>query len=133
MGRLLALDLGERKTGVALSDPLRRIAVPHAVLRGDPVPAVAALVAEFAVEQVLVGEPRTPRGEATEQTARVLRTVERLRAALSVPVLLVDERYSSLRAQELRREIGAAKHDRESPDDAEAAAVILRAYLDQNA
>lgn len=131
MPRTLALDLGDRKTGVAVTDPAGTMALPHSILRGDPVPQVLALVAELGVGTVVVGRPRALSGAETDQTATVDRTVVRLRAALgdAHPVVLVDERLSSRQVQSERAAIGASRRARRSDDDAEAATLLLADYL----
>ena len=126
MARILGLDLGERRTGVALTDPAGMIALPRAVLLGDPVPQVAELVRAEGVERVVVGDPLSLSGGETAQTRAARATVERLRAALSVPVEMIDERLTSVEASRARRDAGLRGG---GSVDAEAAALLLAAYL----
>ena len=130
--RVLALDLGERRIGVALSDSLGLLATPLTVLKGKSREAELAFIVELVrkhqVEQVVVGYPRSLNGTIGPQAQRVEKYVERLRAHLQVPVILWDEQFSTVQAEQLMRETGQ-RVQRESIDAA-AAAVILQSYLD---
>lgn len=131
MARVLGLDLGDRKTGVALSDPDGRMAFPHSVIRGDPVPQVQALVREHGIRTVIVGRPLGLTGAATQQTELTDRTVQRLSVVLGdgVEIIRVDERLSSRRVQSERAVLGLSRRTRRESDDAEAAALLLADYL----
>jgi putative Holliday junction resolvase len=127
----MALDIGERRIGVAVSDPSGTLARPHAVIqRRSKVmdfAAVARLVAELEVERVVVGLPLSLNGEIGPQARRVTRYAQALAQALEVPVELYDERYSTVTADALLAESG---RKRRVPIDAAAAAVILQDYLE---
>ena len=129
--RVMALDIGERRIGVAVSDPSGTLARPHAVIqRRSKVmdfAAVARLVAELEVERVVVGLPLSLNGEIGPQARRVTRYAQALAQALEVPVELYDERYSTVTADALLAETG---RKRRVPIDAAAAAVILQDYLE---
>lgn len=130
--RALALDLGEQRIGVALSDPLGWLATPLTVLscssREAELAAIEELARKHQVEQVVVGYPRSLNGTVGPQAQRVDSYVEQLRARLQVPVILWDERLSTVQAERLIREAG--KRVRRERIDAAAAAVILQSYLD---
>ena len=131
--RILALDMGERRTGVALSDRLGWLATPLTVLkcasREEEFASIEALVQKHQVEQVLVGYPRSLNGSLGPQAQRVDRYVEKLRARLpKVPVMLWEEQFSTIQAEQLIRETGR-RVNRETIDAA-AAAVVLQSYLD---
>jgi putative Holliday junction resolvase len=130
--RILALDMGERRTGVALSDRLGWLATPLTVLkcasREEELAAIEALVQKHQVERVLVGYPRSLNGSLGPQARRVDRYVEKLRARLRVPVTLWEEQFSTVQAEQLIRETGR-RVNRETIDAA-AAAVVLQSYLD---
>jgi putative Holliday junction resolvase len=130
-GRTLCLDVGERRIGVALSDPEGRLASPLGVIvrRGAArdFEQVAQLVRQHGVERVVVGLPRTLAGELGPQARRVQRWAERLRAHLPVPLVYWDERYSTVEAT---RRLAASGSRRRTALDAAAAAVILQDYLD---
>jgi putative Holliday junction resolvase len=129
--RVLALDVGERRIGVAVSDPTGTLATPHGVIhrrsKVQDFAAVARLVAELQAERVVVGLPLSLSGDVGPQARRVMRYAQALAQALPVPVELHDERYSTVTADELLAEGGRKR--RRTPIDAAAAAVILQEYL----
>jgi putative holliday junction resolvase len=124
--KVLALDYGSARTGVAVSDPTGTIATPNGVVEraatDDGIRRVAALVREHEAECVVVGLPLTLRGERGAQAAETERFVELLRGAIDVPVELFDERFTTGLAQ---RHANAA-----APEDARAAAHLLTTYLE---
>ncbi len=133
--RALGLDVGERRTGVALSDRMGWLASPLTVLRcasrEAEMQAVAQLARQNSVDRVIVGYPRSLDGTAGSQAQTVELYVEQLRAHLQVPVLLWDERLSTAQAERLVHESG--RRVRRDTIDAAAAAVILQSYLDAEA
>lgn len=130
--RYLALDLGDRRIGVALSDPTGLLARPFMTLRrasrAEDFTRLNALVAEQQVGTVVVGLPLNLDGSDSQQTAWVRDYSAALAAALPVPVLLWDERLTSVEAAERLRARG--KRPARQELDAAAAAVILQSYLD---
>ncbi len=132
MGRLLALDVGDRRLGVAVCDPLRIVARPLCIIdrqREDAASRIAALVREYEVDAVLIGYPYHADGRESAQAERVRAFAESLRARVSVPLHFVDERYTSQEAQLILRE---RRRRRElEHDDAIAAAVLLQRALDE--
>lgn len=140
VGRILGVDVGERRIGVAVSDPTGLLARPLAVLHTtglerDAVDLVAAHAATFAADgdavgAIVVGMPRRLDGTPTDMTPRVQRFAERLGQHVGVPVHLQDERLTSHEA-----ESRLARHERDWRErkktlDAVAAAIILQDYLD---
>lgn len=130
----MCLDMGERRIGVALSDPGEMIAQPHTTLRvpaaGElPMDALRELVRERGVEGIVVGLPRQLDG--TEGTAA---HAVRARAAplesLDLPVVWWDERLSSVEAERRLLEAGVRRRRRRQLTDRVAAAVILQGFLD---
>jgi len=136
--RILALDLGERRIGVALSDALGWLATPLTVLTATAsrrllgeveLTAIVELVQTHQVKQIVVGYPRSLSGDIGPQAQRVDRYVAQLRARMpDVPVILWDERLSTAQAERLIHETG--KRVERERIDAAAAAVILQSYLD---
>ena len=124
--KVLALDYGSARTGVAVSDPTGTLARPLCVVEraaGDAgLAELARLVHEEEVERVVVGLPLTLRGTRGEQAAETERFVDTLRGVLDVPVELFDERFTTDLAQ---RTAGAA------PEDAVAAAHLLSGWLER--
>jgi len=132
-GRVLGLDLGDARIGVAISDDRRRIAVPLGTVRtGAPadVKAIADLVHGHGVTLVVIGHPLHLSGEAGERAHHAERFAEALDAFLDVPVLLQDERLSSVEADRALRQAGASGRERRRTVDRSAATVILQAWLD---
>jgi putative Holliday junction resolvase len=132
-GRVIALDVGERRIGVAISDPSGTLATPHSVIhrrsKAQDFATVVHLVEEMAVERVVVGLPLSLSGEVGPQARRITRYAWALAQSLDVPVELYDERYSTVTAMELLA-ASQRKGRRQVPIDAAAAAVILQDYLE---
>ncbi len=133
--RVLALDIGDRRIGIAVSDPTGLIARPLRVLerrsRREDFAAIAALVAEYGAERVIVGRPLTLRGEVGPQARRVEAYARALAEALPVPVELWDERYTTVAAQEILETVRRPGRRRPRGDvDAVAAAVLLQGFLE---
>lgn len=132
--RVLALDVGQRRIGLALSDPTGLIATPLGFIQRKGQSYNVDMVLKKAVEKdagsILVGLPLTPRGQKGSQA----REVEAFRQALSqstdLPVVTWDERFSTQEAERLMRESGRQPSREKGQSDAVAAAVILQTYLD---
>ena len=132
-GRVLGLDLGDARIGVAISDDARRMAVPLGTVRtGAPadVRAIAELIREHGVTLVVVGHPLLLSGEAGDRAHHAERFAAAIGEALDVPVLLQDERLSTVEAERSLREAGIKGPERRRVVDRTAAAVILQAWLD---
>lgn len=118
--KVLALDFGRARTGVAVSDPTGTLARPAGVVERaatkDGLERLRALVEEHGAELVVVGLPLTLRGERGEQARETERFVAALRRVLTVPVEVFDERFTSTLA---------------GGDDAKAAAHLLSGYLER--
>jgi putative holliday junction resolvase len=133
-GRVLGLDLGSARIGVALSDPDRRLAVPLGTVHVGQPPgeliAVANLVREHEVTAVVLGWPRSLSGRSGPSAQHAEAFAQALRGILTVPVELQDERLSTVEAERLLREAGVKGQSRRAVVDRTAAAVILQAWLD---
>lgn len=133
--RVLAIDPGERRLGLALSDPSGTIASPLSVIERsswtNDLRRIRRVVKEHAVGEVVVGRPLTLRGEVGAQAQEAQRFAARLRAALHVPVTEVDERFSSVAAERVMRDAGSRAAERRSRRDAVAAALFLQPYLER--
>ena len=130
--RLMALDFGSRRTGVAVSDEIGLYAHPRPAIRGGTralLEAVPALVTTEAVAEVIVGLPRTLAGHDSAQTEATRAFIERLRERLDVPVTTWDERLSSVEAA---RYVPSGR-PRDGALDSAAAALLLQAVLDSRA
>jgi putative Holliday junction resolvase len=132
-GRVLGLDLGDARIGVAISDDARRMAVPLGTVRtGAPADlrAIADLIREHGVTLVVVGHPLLLSGEAGDRAHHAERFAAAIGEALDVPVLLQDERLSTVEAGRALRDSGASGRDRRRTIDRSAATVILQSWLD---
>jgi putative Holliday junction resolvase len=131
-GPVLALDLGDARIGVAISDPERRIAVPVGTIRtGAPedLKAVASLVRERSVTLIVVGHPLHMSGRAGERAVHAESFADALRSFAGVPVVLHDERLSTKEAERALRDAGVTGPARRRVVDRSAAVVILESYL----
>jgi putative Holliday junction resolvase len=133
-GRVLGLDLGDARIGVAISDPGRRLALPLGTVRvGQPpgeLKAIAALIKENGVSLVVLGHPRSMSGEAGPRARHAEEFAGALRSVVEVPVELQDERLTTVEAERALREAGVDGRDRRAVVDRTAAAVILQGWLD---
>jgi putative Holliday junction resolvase len=132
--RVLAVDHGEKRIGIALSDLTGTLARPLAILdhqsRDADVQHVTEIARDHRVELILVGESLDEDGHPNQAGRRARRFAEALRAVGELPVEMWDESLSSQDARLLRIAGGASKKKRAGAIDAEAAAVILQSYLD---
>ena len=132
--RVLGLDLGTRRIGVALSDPLgltaQRLTVLECQGATKDLDAVCALVRQHAVTTVVVGLPLTMRGECGVEANKAKAFSETLRRRLGIPVTLVDERLTTVQGERTLRTMGASSRRRAELRDQVAAQLILQSYLD---
>ena len=132
--RVLALDVGEKRIGVALSDPTGTLASTVGVIERKglalDVQAVIHLATEREAEAILLGNPLSLSGEIGPQARRILRFSEGLQQVSTLPVLLWDERYSTVDAGQRLAEAGIRGRRQRQKIDASAAAVFLQEYLD---
>jgi putative holliday junction resolvase len=130
--RILALDVGDRRIGLATCDELEIVASPRAVLRRDgrELDALEQWVREEEVGLVVVGMPYNSAGEIGPQAQKVVRFMEALRQRLAVPVVEWDEHLSTWEAEQVLIEAGERRAERRRVVDMLAAAVILRSFLD---
>lgn len=132
--RVLALDVGERRIGVAMSDAAGLLAAPLTTLKAEPraraLNQIVALVTEHAVDEIVVGLPLTMSGEVGPQAQVVQSFAADLEAALGRRVQLFDERLTSVVAEQMLRDLGVKPEKRKARIDEVAASIILQDYLD---
>lgn len=123
--RLLGVDYGSKRIGIAVSDETGRFALPHSVVRAGPdaVAAVAKICAERGVERVVVGESRDYKGNANKIMPAATRFAEALHTATGIPVVFEKEFLTTLEASRIQGEHATI--------DASAAAIILKSYIDR--
>ena len=133
-GRVLAVDLGTVRVGLALSDPLRITGqpmgrLPRRVLRDD-LSALIDIVRENDVAVVVVGHPLLMSGIVGERALDAQAFVERLRSDIACPVVLWDERLTTVQAERALLEGNVSRRNRRKVVDAAAAALLLQSWLD---
>lgn len=133
-GRVLGLDVGDQRIGVALSDPLgvtaQRLTVIERRELARDLGAVVTLATQQRAEAVVVGLPLTMQGKRGEQADRVMAFVEALREKLFCPVHLVDERLTTVQGERALLETDTSRRKRRRLIDQIAAQLILQSYLD---
>ena len=131
----MALDVGDVRIGVALSDETGTLASGLLTLKSvgprQDAQALAALAREHDVGEVVVGLPLRLDGSLGSQAEKVLAFVERLRRVARLPVVARDERLTSIEADERLAEAGVRRRDRKARIDQAAAALILQEPLDE--
>ena len=134
MSRNLGVDFGEKRIGLALSDPLKIVAAPFKTLNGRSLKLVMKeleqIVTEQNVELIVVGHPLGMKGQETIQTKKVLEFVNQLRHN-GYKVKLEDERLSSVAAKHVMIELGIKTGHNKELIDKTSAAIILQQYLDK--
>ena len=134
--RALGLDIGERRIGVAVSDPTGTVATPLVVLDARTLVRGGAqlrrLMEDYEPALLVVGLPLTLAGEEGPQAAIVKATVRRLLEPLGIPVAYHDERLSSTAANRAMAETGAGEKARRGSVDMVAASLLLQSYLDSH-
>ena len=135
--RFLAIDYGSVRIGLALSDPMKIIASGYRTIPNDAatMDTLLSVIAEQDVERIIVGNPLTLKGEMGGKAEEVAAFVSRLKERTSLPVVMVDERFTSVMAQRSIRTMGVKKSERKNNKgkvDEIAAAILLQGYLDGN-
>lgn len=133
--RILAIDYGSRRLGIAISDPMNIIAQGHSILNNDGTlyQQLRAIVAGHTVGRIIVGMPYSLKGELGTKAKEVEEFVKRLGPEVGIPVSTWDERFTSKLAQSVIREIGIKKMKRQRKGvvDKMAAVLLLQSYLDR--
>ena len=133
--RSLGLDIGDRRIGVALSDPGGILASPFTIIdrrdESQDVQAIIDIIDQNQVEQIVAGLPRSMNGSIGKQAEKVKAFVQSLSAHTKVPIEFRDERLTTVSAKRLIQAAITKKTRRKARDDAVAAALILQGYLDE--
>ena len=133
MSRILSIDYGRKRTGLAVTDPLQLIAGGLAtVATSELFDWLQAYIAREQVERIVIGEPRQPNGQPSENLARVQQFVNRWRKAVpAVPIEYYDERFTSVLAHQAMLDGGLKKKARQDKAlvDEISATIILEDYL----
>ena len=134
MSRILALDHGTKRIGVAISDELKMIAQPLEFIPAEPLKDAFArlqtILVEKPTELILVGLPRNMDGTYGPAAEKVRAFVEQLKLVVAVPIRTWDERLTSAQANRVLLQGNVRREKRKEKVDAVAAAILLQSYLD---
>ncbi len=132
--RILALDHGTKRIGVAVSDELKMIAQPLEFIPAEPLEdalkRLSALLVEKEVELILIGMPRNMDGSYGPAAEKVREFIQQAKASITVPFKTWDERLTSAQANRVLLDANVRRDKRKEKVDAMAAAVLLQSYLD---
>lgn len=135
LGRTLALDVGDVRIGVAMSDPLGIIASPHSVITCSnaeaDMAAVLQLIADHEVKRVIIGLPLNKSGERGPQAEKTIEFAERLKAVCPLEIIYQDERFTSASAERILIGADMRRKDRKKVIDKIAAQQILQTWMDR--
>lgn len=133
--RIIGLDVGDRRIGVALSDPSGILASPHSVIdrmnETRDIEAIVEIVNRYEAGKIIIGLPITLQGQIGEQAAKVQAFADSLAQHIGIPLEFRDERMTTISARRLMQESRRKKIKQKKTDDSEAAAVILQNYLNE--
>lgn len=133
MGRILSIDYGKKRTGLAVTDPLKIIAGGLATVpTSELYDFLLKYVQKESVELIVIGEPRQPNGEPSENLARVKEFVARWKKRQQIPITYYDERFTSVLAHQAMLDGGLKKKARQNKAlvDEISATIILQSYLE---
>ena len=132
--KILALDIGEKRTGVACGDTVSKIAIPTSTLNTADIlknpERLRAVAEEHEAELLLVGLPVSLDGQENSQAKRIRELAEAVAQILALPLVFQDERLSSAEAKRYLREAGYTERQMRGKIDMIAASLVLRTYLD---
>tara|TARA_B000000460_G_scaffold243812_1_gene213151 strand:- start:2747 stop:3157 length:411 start_codon:yes stop_codon:yes gene_type:complete len=136
MGRFLAIDFGEKRIGLALSDPMKIIAKPFKTIfysnQNDLINKIALIIKDEKIEKIILGLPKGLKGNNTSQTNIVIEFYKYIKDKIDTPIVMEDERLSSVSAKKslILQDIKTG-HNKDLIDKT-AAAIFLQLYLDKN-
>jgi len=136
MGRFLAIDFGEKRVGLALSDPMKIIAKPFKTIfystQNDLINKIILIIKDEKIEKIILGLPKGLKGNNTSQTNIVIEFYNYIKDKIDTPIVMEDERLSSVSAKKslILQDIKTG-HNKTLIDET-AAAIFLQLYLDKN-
>lgn len=134
--RIMALDIGDSKIGVAISDPLNVIAQGVAPIKrtniSKDIEAIKELIDKHEIVKLVVGLPKTLEGEIGLQAQKVINFVQLLESSLDIPVIFWDERYTTVVANRVLISADVRRNKRKEVIDKLSAVLILQGYLDSS-
>jgi len=136
--RLMGLDFGSKTVGVAVSDPLFLAATPVEIIRRDhpnklrkTLARIEALILEYDVGTIVIGNPLMPSGDEGERVRLTAEFAENVKRRTGLPVIMEDERLTTVEADEIMDEAGVPKKDHKKYVDMIAAQLILQSYMNR--
>jgi putative holliday junction resolvase len=134
--RHLGLDIGDRRIGIAMSDPGQILASPVCTLIRDndetTIKHIMDIIEKNNVGKIIIGMPYSLRGYLNEQTTKVVNFTEKLKEKTDIPIEFIDERFSTVTAEQMMIQAGKKSDKRKEKRDSAAAALILQEYLDSH-
>jgi len=133
--RLMGIDFGEVRIGLALSDPLQIISQPFRVIPNNvnTISEIQDIIKTEEVEKIVLGLPQNLDGEDTKKTLEVREFAEILKRNVDIPVIFWDERYSTVEANEKLKHMGYSVIESRKVIDKVAASIILKDYMENQA
>jgi len=130
--RLMGIDFGEVRIGIALSDPLQIISQPFLVLANNEntINEIQNIIKTEEVEKIILGLPQNLDGDDTKKTLEVREFAEELKSNIDIPLFFWDERYSSVEANEQLKKMGYTILESRKVVDKMAASIILKNYME---
>ena len=134
MERILGLDVGTKRIGVAISDPLGFSAQPLTTIiresKKKDMAAIEAILLEYDIKKVIVGMPKNMNGTVGPSGEMAMQVGEKIRNKFKIEIIYIDERLSSVSAERILIEADIRREDRKNMIDKVAASYILQTYLD---
>jgi putative Holliday junction resolvase len=132
--RIIGIDFGDVRVGLALSDPLQIISQPYKVVPNDEslFKKIREIVNSKNVGKIVLGLPLNLDGEDTFKTREVRKFTEILKKKINIPIILWDERYTTVEANEILKKMDYGIKESKDVIDKVAASIILKNYLDSN-
>lgn len=132
--RLIGIDYGEVRIGIALSDPLRIIAQPYQVIKNDDnkFSEICKIIKEEKAGKIILGLPVNLAGEDTKKTLEIREFAEQLKDHVEIPIIFWDERLTSVEANEKLKQMGYSIKESRKVIDKVAASIILKSYMEEN-
>ena len=129
--RILGIDYGQKRIGIAISDPLRLIAYPlETVERKRIEDSIRRILEKYSIEYVVIGYPLRTDGKLGEREEEVKSFAEKIKEKFNINIKLWDERYTTIEAERIIRDIGKKPSRDKGRVDRVAASLILQSYLD---
>ncbi|MBI2252644.1 MAG: Holliday junction resolvase RuvX [Armatimonadetes bacterium] len=133
MSRILSIDFGSKRIGLALSDPLKILASPMGFIlvssKGEIYHQLLKIIQDYEVEKIIVGIPLTLKGLESKQTKKVNGFIKELKKYIDLPIEEVDERLSSKEVEQILKQVNLSQTKKRQKIDALSASIILQSYL----